>query len=409
MDTFSILNYQGSKKNLIQFIHDSLKPYIREDDIIFDIFCGTCSVGYSYKSSNTVYANDCEKYASIIAKALLGKKIQRKDILNKPILNSILEKNIQPYKDQCFLESKYISSENTEKLIDLYNDFSTVWNGGIFKQDDQKYNLFISLYSTSYFGILQAIEIDSIREYIEKCNSEYEKNILFSSLFYSMKECVFSKDGHMAQPLGMEKNKKTLLKKRKKSVIALFEQKINDFLSSNFVDSKKENLVFNSDLNDLLMNDEVLRKADVVYADPPYTDMQYSRYYHLLNTVITYKYSQPSESNKGFTKGLYLNNRFQSSLSKRSTFIETFGTLIEYCGKNNKTLAISFAYPENPSLQKTDRYLASISELQELCKKFYSESEIHLKSINYKHSNNRNSSSKKVYEYLIICTKREKR
>ena len=37
-----------------------------------DIFSGTSSVGYSYKSKYRVYANDCELYAYIIAKALLS-------------------------------------------------------------------------------------------------------------------------------------------------------------------------------------------------------------------------------------------------------------------------------------------------------------------------------------------------
>lgn len=47
MDTLTILNYQGSKKNLLEFIHESLSEYIDDRDVILDIFSGTASVAYS--------------------------------------------------------------------------------------------------------------------------------------------------------------------------------------------------------------------------------------------------------------------------------------------------------------------------------------------------------------------------
>ena len=41
MDILTVLNYQGSKKNLLEFIHKSLSFYIDDNDIILDIFSGT--------------------------------------------------------------------------------------------------------------------------------------------------------------------------------------------------------------------------------------------------------------------------------------------------------------------------------------------------------------------------------
>lgn len=38
MDILTVLNYQGSKKNLLEFIHKSLSFYIDDNDIILDIF-----------------------------------------------------------------------------------------------------------------------------------------------------------------------------------------------------------------------------------------------------------------------------------------------------------------------------------------------------------------------------------
>lgn len=60
MDSFTIVNYQGSKKNLLEFIHDSLDKYVNEEDVLLDIFAGTSSVAYSYKRNNRVYTNICQ-------------------------------------------------------------------------------------------------------------------------------------------------------------------------------------------------------------------------------------------------------------------------------------------------------------------------------------------------------------
>lgn len=401
MDMITIINYQGSKKNLLNFIHSNLDEYINEDDVILDIFSGTSSVAYSYKATNTVYANDAELYGSTIASALLGNKVF--DDINDKI-NGYLAKYNNPssmYSEWIDKERELIEANDIDGLIGLYDRIPTVWkNGEKYFDSNNEYSLFMKYYSTSYFGIKQARDIDSLRFSIEFCDS---KEVLLSCLFYAMKECVFSKDGHMAQPLDLRKNEKRLFKLRKKDVVQLFFEKLEDFKDDKFVKTSRNNKVFNLDYQNLIDNYEEIKNVTVIYADPPYTDMQYSRYYHLLNTVIEYDYPDLTISNGGYTKGLYLDNRFQSQLSKKSTCLNAMEKLIEYSYRNNILLAISFAYPRNVNRQKTDRYVMNIDDLIDVCKKYYSADRVVVKKQDYKHSNNRNSESKRVLEYLIIC------
>ena len=49
MDFCSILNYQGSKRNLLDFIHSNVNNLISPESTVLDIFAGTCSVGYVSK------------------------------------------------------------------------------------------------------------------------------------------------------------------------------------------------------------------------------------------------------------------------------------------------------------------------------------------------------------------------
>lgn len=407
MDYFTVLNYQGSKKNLIEFIHESLNEYIDETDIILDIFCGTCSVGYSYKRSNTVFANDTEKYAQTIASALLGPGIDSLNVFNEELYRHNLNKNLTFFHEDVSKEELHLKNRETKNLLSLYREFKTIWNSDIFQTiDKSRYQLFVTYYSTSYFGIRQAIEIDSIRETIEQgdtCN----KDILLTCLFFAMKECVFSKDGHMAQPLDLEKNSVRLINQREKSIYSCFIDKLSDFLNGVFPAGKDGNKTFNEDFESVIKNKSIKDDVTVIYADPPYTDMQYSRYYHLLNTVVYYNYPKPTVNRGKYTKGLYLENRFQSQLSRKSSCLGSMEKLIEFSKKYNKTLVISFAYPQNRDTQKTDRYVMSIDDLIELCEKEFGIDKVHVKKVNYQHSNNRNSETKKVLEYLIIC-EREK-
>ena len=408
MDFFSVLNYQGSKKNLIEFIHRYAQPYIAPGDPMLDIFAGTCSVGYSYKRTNPVFANDSELYSYVISKALLGdfRSWEYQQVLEQ--ISPEYMRNYQQlqsrYQQLYLQEQALLHREDTSKLIAYYESFPTIFNGGVaFQRQHDCFELFVSYFAGSYFGLAQAMEIDSLRYAIGKFQHQEIYYPLLTSLFFAMKECVFSKDGHMAQPLDLQKNKAKLFKQRGRSVRRYFEQKFKEFFGEGFVWPTGSGQVFQGDFVTLLKNPQVQREVKFIYADPPYTDMQYSRYYHLLNIVSRYDYPKPTKTAAGFTKGLYTDGRFQSKLSNKSTCLKTLCSLIEFSNQYGKNLAISFAYPRDRQQQKVDRYVMQVDELIRECAKVYGAPKVEAICTDYTHSNNRNSESKKVLEYLILC------
>lgn len=414
MDTFTILNYHGSKKKLLDFIHTNISNYIVQDKAILDIFSGTCAVGYSLKKSNIIYANDSEYYSYIISKALLGNNINLNDELFRKNFFKFFEYNkselLKNHLKHIELEDKSIINNDINSIKKLYTDIPTIWNHKINTHNNcDCYDLFTTYYAGSYFGINQAIEIDSLRYAIEKFKNQDIFYQLMASLFFAMKECVFSKDGHMAQPLNLDTNWLKHKKCRNKSIYDNFILKCNDFSSNAFVSTKKHHKVFNCDFKDLLTDTDIQKNVGLIYADPPYTDMQYSRYYHLLNVVAKYNYPAPTVSSQGYTKGLYTEDRFQSSLSKKSHCLSDFKKLIEFAKLYNKNLAISFAYPQKTKLQKINRYVMSIEDIRNLCVSIFGASNVKVVDINYEHSNNRNNSTKSVIEYLILCKIKEEK
>lgn len=416
MENFTILNYQGSKNNLSSFIQKNIEPYIQDGKVILDIFSGSAAVSNMLRDKYQIYANDAESYASIIADAILNQP----DIASASVLlNSLdieytttIKKQSKPIIDFVKKEQLLLDQENFNELVILYNSYPTVWNNlyscitkceltvDNIKQTNDFY-LFTTYYATNYYGIIQALDIDCLVKIINSSFFQY-RNVLLSCLFYAMKETVFSKDGHMAQPLSLKKNQSRLFIQRKKSVYELFIKKFKEYITLPFSKFSGKNIVFNSNFEDLL-DEKIFSKVGLVYADPPYTDMQYSRYYHLLNVAAKYEYPELTITKNGYTKGLYTEGRYQSKLSQRSSARQSLEKLISFCAQNNTNLAISYAYPQDREKQATDRYTISIDELIELAQKHYTNALVNIVTQRYNHANHRNSKPKKVLEYLILC------
>lgn len=412
---FTVLNYQGSKQKLNSFIFENLSQYLPSNKAFLDIFSGSAAVSEMFSKSSLVYANDSELFASIIADAILNKPLSIENDFFVKFDNKYKYNFVQVSKfftNYITIEEKLINENKKIELINLYETFPTIWNNLVSPitqcatsvdtiKSTGEYCLFLSYYANSYFGIRQAAEIDAIIKTIHSVEHAY-RNMLFTCLFYAMKETVFSKDGHMAQPLNLMKDYKRLIKQRKKSIYVLFNKKYNEYIK---LDSSKypgKNIVYNKDFS-LLLDDYNLEDVGLIYADPPYTDMQYSRYYHLLNVAARYDYPEPSYVQGKYTKGLYTEGRFQSKLSQRNSAKEQIAKLINFCAEKSINLAISFAYPQDTHKQATDRYVMSIDDILNIAKQNFDIEKIRLVTQSYNHSNQRNSTQKKVLEYLVLC------
>lgn len=413
MDTIKILNYQGNKSSLMPFISKHLKKYISNDDKICDIFSGSGTVGAFLKNNYDIVANDAELYSYIISSALLNTPtcIELKNLKNiftqKYNLNL---KNLLKLQEEYVAEERFfLEKKDNLSLVDLYSKIPTIWNknnthlSASFLREKNHYNLFLYYYAGTYFSIEQSINIDCVIKSIHEINQH--NDVLWSCLFYAMSEIVFSKDGHMAQPLNIIKNPSRHLKQRTKKLTYFFYKKLDEFIekSPHTMNKRKYN-IYNSDIIDLLNNNSFCnQKIKLIYADPPYTDMQYSRYYHLLNVAAQYNYPNPTIIHGKYTKGLYTEGRNQSKLSKKSTAKDVLQKLFEFCYEHKIILALSYAYPKNKNNQKTDRYTISIEELVNMAKKIFGVKKVQIEQKNYEHANHRNSNTKEVYEYLILC------
>jgi len=176
------------------------------------------------------------------------------------VLNDFLYSNYVIYK--AFFGKGDWSSKKINSIINNYNDI----NG-----EDLDENYFSINFGGKYFSKNSAKIIGFIREDIEEKKDKLTKreyDMLISSLLYSVDK-VANTVGHYD---------------------AYFKKEaLNDsfFMRPITPIKAKKVLIFREDANQLAKK----IRTDIVYIDPPYNSRQYSRFYHILETLT--KWDKP--------------------------------------------------------------------------------------------------------------------
>lgn len=222
--------YIGSKHKLIEWIFSIVNKEC-EGDSFADIFTGTGVV------------------SAIAAKHF--KKI---------ILNDFLYSNYAIY--QAFFGDGAWNKNKIDNIIRDYNNISG---------EDLEGNYFSDYFGGKYLSHNASKIIGFIRENIEK-----NKNNLTNREYYMLVASLLYAVDKIANTVG---HYDAYLKKKH----------INDHFFMKPIDpiSVKEISIFREDTNLLVKK----IKADIVYIDPPYNSRQYSRFYHLLETLT--KWDKP--------------------------------------------------------------------------------------------------------------------
>lgn len=228
-DRFIINNrrYTGSKTSLTGWILDIIKSDCSGSSFT-DIFAGTGSI-----------ASEASQYFDTIS------------------VNDFLYSNYVIYKG--FFSNQKWDDLKLETLKEKYNAINSI------KLAQNYYSI---NYGDKYFSMNDALKIGFIREDIENIKNsglinEKEYYILLSSLLYSADK-TSNTVGHYEAYF---KNKN------------LDDKFIFKLINPIHI---KDIHIYREDANTLAKS----LKTDIVYIDPPYNSRQYSRFYHVLETIV---------------------------------------------------------------------------------------------------------------------------
>lgn len=338
MNTLNTIRYMGIKTNLLAELIPAIQALTPKNGIVLDLMAGSNAVSYALKEFFTVYTNDVQEYSYVISKAVIENQSEK-------ISSQTAEKDL---------------SENIKKNL-----------------KEPTYNFFERVYCDTYFSKTQCKYIDSIRYAIEKLDNEYKKDLYMFALMCAMCK-VQSTPGHFAQ--FMPKDHPRIIPLQKMDINAEFLEKCNNY--SNLYINNNNNKAFCGDYKDLFKKN--IGHIDTIYLDSPYSQEQYSRFYHVLETLV--KYDNPTVN----FKAKYRNNRFQSDFCYKSKVKQEFANIMSFCKQNEINLVISYS----------NKGVLDYTELEKLCGEYFSS--VQVNKINYTHST-QGKGTKELNELIISC------
>lgn len=413
-----IMKYMGSKRELLVDIQAEVEKVLEEGDGILDIFAGTGSVGAYLKDKYNIVSNDIQNYSSVICEALISSSSRKNlnDISeaipsllkhfnkNRSKLQEMFPNTLDTSLEFCRIEKRGWTEKQRKEYVKFVESFASPLNdfngnsleqknlSAMFFERNKKNNLFpylqtTFLFSETYFSFSQAIDIDSIRYAIEKqFKDETLKNIALTALLYAHSYSS-SSTGHFAmfRDLKDVKSINDTFLYRDRDVWGLFEKKLNEIIEFHTYTPKRKHCSYSMDYQELLQNNTIAKKFKLIYADPPYSFVHYSRFYHATESLVLYDYQIPE------FKGKYRTDRHQSPFCQRQNVADAFTRLIEMAAENDKYVLLSYS----------DTGMISLDEILSIAKN--ANMKAILKTLNYDHSTLGRTAHKsnQIKEYLI--------
>lgn len=373
------ISYMGTKRELALTVSEVVATC--RPGPILDVFSGMCSVGETIASTRQVWTNDIQVFAFQVAQALFMSQehpLRSQAIADRYHQNftEAFQELLSPYEVALEAEDAVLTASSFTEFQNRRQNLTNVLDRCRQACHTQRHYLFSKQYSNSFVGIRQALEIDAVIAAIRfnsvKSLTPDCARWLTIALGRSMLR-VSNSTGHFAQYLEPKVgNYRTFQRQRKRRIWQEWLDANDNLEPVGDVWWRKNNRVFNQDslkLLPILLDDN--NKPAVIYADPPYTNDQYSRYYHLLETLILYDY--PSMTGKG----LYRPGRFSTSFSLKAQSALAMESLIASSARLGSDIVLS--YPSNGLLHD-----AGANPLN-ILRQYYKEVEI-CRSIGHTHS-----------------------
>ena len=179
---------------------------------------------------------------------------------------------------------------------------------------------------------------------------------------------------------------------RSKSILEYFVRKVNDILGK--LRTAPNPINHRIDAEDYVNCLNSLEEGITVYADPPYCFVHYSRFYHILETMVLYDYPEIQTKNGVFVKGRYRIDRHQSPFCIQTQVQKAFDDMLSIIHERKCSLVLSYS----------DTGMISIEELKQLALSHFSKSQIKLWSMDYSHMTmgRKNDRKRDVKEMLLL-------
>ena len=257
------MKYMGSKRAMLQKgLGQVLDREAASAKRFVDLFSGSGVVA-AYVARNLaipVHAIDVQRYSVILTNAVVGRK---KKVAWKRSWKAWHRRAMRRSRSYRVPSSVKL----TQTVVKEFRKWCIARNGLPITK----------AYGGHYFSPRQSVWIDSLRATLP--TSEPTKTVALAALIRAASKCAAS-PGHTAQPFQPTKTAKRHLMEAWRRDVAEKTKLAFEELSGQFAQLLGRAVV--GDANEVA---ERLRSTDLVFIDPPYSGVHYSRFYHVLESV----------------------------------------------------------------------------------------------------------------------------
>ena len=390
-----VIKYMGSKAAILDFIgielakvHSSKRPFV-------DLFAGACAISGGFGHIGKIISNDIQEYSAVISSTYLkrAEKIGNFDIVE--LAREIAQKNLATLPVGL--------TYPVAVTLAAFNKVEKRNRALLHREFDNSHHLFTRVYSGTWWSAEQCVWIDAIREAldallgsgkIEHADFNFGLTCLMHAMAYTSQGT-----GHYAQyrDAKTEAGMADISKYRQASVPTIFKRKFESLLKwhlENVTDLDHQMIAM--DYRECLATIE----PSVVYADPPYAFVHYSRFYHAMETIVKYDYPEIQHMRGAVVKGRYRSERHQSPFCIRTQVNGAFVDLFEGVKKSDSDLLLSYS---NTGMIDIETLMGLASST------FGKEYEVWFDHMDHTHMTmgRRADHSRQVKESLIIARKRQ--
>lgn len=317
------MKFMGSKRAMLENgLGTLIDGEIKQCHRFVDLFCGSGAVTtfVATRASVPVVASDLQAFAVVLAGAVVAR--------DRPLQTQAVERR---WVDVA------TAARNEHRL---WSRFSEHARGPITSRTVQQARELSGLgarvgpvlraYGGYYFSPAQALTIDYLLKYLPARGPE--RVACLASLIHACSRCAAA-PGHTAQPFRpTPRGTYAIANAWNRDPVSLSRDRLHE-LAGLYAQAKGRARVM-----DALNGARRVSEGDLVFVDPPYSAVQYSRFYHVLETVARSRCSGVS----GAGRYPRLDERPQSAFSRKSDSATVLQTLLARLARRRVRVILTF-------------------------------------------------------------------
>lgn len=315
----------GSKRLMLENgLKNTLDNLIPSHTKFYDLMCGAGFVSHYVAENFAISVNsyDLQQYSVILTNAVIARTTPID--FHSEFSELLLTIKREILSDQILKKWKTRSSKlksGTQTFVKVSRNFC---------EKTETPTPVFNAYGGHYFSPKQARIIDILLGYIPLIEP---KKTVFQSAIISTASEVAAAPGHTAQPFQPTKSAvQYIFESWDKDFLKIFEKNLRELCPRH---AKTKGLAKKANANKVIQE---ITKNDLVFIDPPYSNVQYSRFYHVLETIARQEKYEVSG------KGRYppIERRPQSDFSKSSKSREAISDLLKKLSVQGCFVLITF-------------------------------------------------------------------